>query len=1186
MDNALHDPLTGVKTRASLNGYLRVQLERASKIGSSFSVLFFDLDHFKSINDAFGHARGDQVLVQVTERVQKLIRNSDQFYRYGGDEFVLLLPDTTKTAACVTAERILEVICSQPFGDEAPLQLTISMGVATFPIDARDGQNLLAIADQRNYEAKRQGRARFIADEVSITPAILFQEHSRLIERDDALEVAHDFLSDVDKDTNSVLGIIGDKGTGRTRLIQEIEKRARLQGFTVFSICGSRRLKGKPYGALIKAFDEFSSETLLPIHAKNLSQVLYKRMSMSGDKYLLITVDDLPNLDWGSVELFRQLVATTALTLGLVYSTDPASARLAIPIVADVSKRIVIRPLSPNGTKIWLRMLLQWDPPEEFVTWLTRLSQGFPSSIEMILVHLISQNQLIRHNASWKLENSYTKFDVEGGINLLQREPPNNLPVALTSFIGREKEISEIKQLLTITRLLTLTGPGGIGKTRLSLEVAREIMSGFKDGVWLIELSQISDPNLFYYTIAKELGIQEEKTRPISTTISDWLRNKEILIILDNSEHLIELCAQFTHQILQIGQDVRVLASSRESLNIPGEIVYQVPVLESPNPHMQISADQLTKWAAVRLLIERAMFANVTFKLTNTNAPLVAEICYRLDGSPLAIELAAARLKELEIKEIAERLDDRFQLLTGGSRIAEPRQQTLLAMIDWSFDLLSLPEQVLLRQLSVFVGSWTIEAVEQVCAGAGVEIRQTAPLLSALVSKSLIQVGEVSHTTRYYMLETIRAYALEKLEDTDERERVSAKHLEYCTALADKWDRLSFVEKIEQLPYFEIEHGNFRAALEWASRQQLESASWLAGQLRWFWSLGDHLSEARTWYLRILRFPNQEESAKDWANASLGASITFALLTIFDKAIHHAEPASNLLGDLGDKRRLCESLFITAYAMMQQGKSKSACQIFSDNEYVFRDFADPEILTLALSYWGRAIAIEKRDYLTAEALQNEGIKLGQDSQDPYSHSVALMNKGFVMTHQGDYTAANNYHNQALALRRELGTRRLIAISLINIADVMCLQGKYQQARPYYDETLAMQKSLGNQIEEARATRRLGLLAAHLGDLHLAQMLLSASLDIYYRRSYQSGIVECLSEFAQMMQIQSHLKQAVQLLAFVESSEQSLRPVECIEHSQRIKALQEQLPASLFESAWVTGKKLSQEQAIALVQVSA
>ncbi len=314
---------------------------------------------------------------------------------------------------------------------------------------------------------------------------------------------------------------------------------------------------------------------------------------------------------------------------------------------------------------------------------------------------------------------------------------PHNLPIQLTSFIGREQEMARVKELLEGARLLSLTGSGGAGKTRLALQVAADLIDEFPDGVWFVELAPLTDAGLIPQTVASLLGLREEAGRPVMTMLSDYLRAKTTLLLLDNCEHLIDACAKFADTILHVAPKIKILATSREALGIAGETAYRVPSLSLPPPQLPISNYQsLNQYESVRLFIDRALAVQPDFSVTNANAPALAQICHRLDGIPLALELAAARVKSLSVEQIAVRLDDRFRLLTGGSRTALPRQQTLRAAIDWSHSLLTEEERVLLRRLSVFAGGWTLDAAQAVCGCDPVRADDVLDLLARLVDKS------------------------------------------------------------------------------------------------------------------------------------------------------------------------------------------------------------------------------------------------------------------------------------------------------------------------------------------------------------------------------------------------------------------------------------------------------------------
>ncbi|HZT40750.1 MAG TPA: adenylate/guanylate cyclase domain-containing protein, partial [Chthonomonadaceae bacterium] len=389
---------------------------------------------------------------------------------------------------------------------------------------------------------------------------------------------------------------------------------------------------------------------------------------------------------------------------------------------------------------------------------------------------------------------------------------PNNLPLHITSFIGREQEMAEVKNLLAGTRLLTLVGLGGAGKTRLALAIGAEVLEEYPDGVWLVELAPLSEPGLVPPAVASTLNLQEEPGRALLQTLTTALKCRRMLLVLDNCEHLLSACATFADTLLRACPQVKILATSREVLGIAGETVYRVPPLALPDPDRLPSIELLMQFEAVRLFLDRATAVSTAFSITSENASAVARLCCQLDGLPLAIELAAARVRAMPVEQVASRLDDRFRLLTGGSRTALPRQQTLRALIDWSYDLLDESEKCLLRRLSVFTGGWTLEAAEAVCGADGEDVLD---LLTSLVDKSLVVYEEQGDQGRYRMLETVRQYGRERLADTDpEAASVGQLHAEYYLSLAEQAAaQLLGPEQQRWLARLEREQDNLRAVL-------------------------------------------------------------------------------------------------------------------------------------------------------------------------------------------------------------------------------------------------------------------------------------------------------------------------------------------------------------------------------------
>ncbi|HKY48432.1 MAG TPA: adenylate/guanylate cyclase domain-containing protein, partial [Acidimicrobiia bacterium] len=439
---------------------------------------------------------------------------------------------------------------------------------------------------------------------------------------------------------------------------------------------------------------------------------------------------------------------------------------------------------------------------------------------------------------------------------------PTNLPAQLTSFVGRDQELEEATKLLGGTRLLTIAGVGGSGKTRLSLQIAVDALDHYRDGVWLVELAPVAEPEGVLRAVATTLGLREMPGQALEETLIDHLRHRRLLLILDNCEHLIDPAARLTQKMLAAAPELSVLATSREMLGVPGEVPYQLRSMSLPDHDAPLTT--VGHFDSVRLFAARAESARAGFRVNESNAASVAQLCRRLDGIPLAIELAAARLRVLAPEQIAARLDDRFRLLTGGSRTVLPRQQTLQATIDWSYDLLDEPEKLLFERLSAFQGGFTLEAAEAVCAGGRIDPGDILDLVSHLVDKSLVGPFESSEGVRYRLLETLRQYGRDRLAMRGETEAVRKSHALYFRGLVeDALPQLRGPEEKVWLDRLETEHDNLRQALRWTiDAREIDLAQGLAGTLYRFWMIRSHVDEGRTWLGQVLALGDQRSNSR------------------------------------------------------------------------------------------------------------------------------------------------------------------------------------------------------------------------------------------------------------------------------------------------------------------------------------
>lgn len=694
---------------------------------------------------------------------------------------------------------------------------------------------------------------------------------------------------------------------------------------------------------------------------------------------------------------------------------------------------------------------------------------------------------------------------------------PNNLPVQLTSFVGRERERAEIRPLLEKTHLLTLTGAGGTGKTRLSLQLAADVLETFADGVWFVELAPLSEPALVPQTVAMALNVSEPPGRPILDALIDYLKNRNLLLILDNCEHLIAWCAGLADTLLRACPNLKIVASSREALGISGEATYQVPSLSIADLHEVTTFEAIRQNDCVRLFTERATAAQSSFRLTSENALPVAQVCLRLDGIPLAVELAAARVKLFTPAQIAARLDDRFRLLTDGSRTALPHQRTLRAMIDWSYDLLSDPEQVLLKRLSVFVDGWTFEAAEAVCTdGNDAETRRRgdteravvpvsptlrAPasnllpsdvldLLGLLVNKSLVTTDEHSGAMRYRMLETIRQYAQEKLGESGEAERTRDRHLHYFAEFTESvGSELRGTEQETRLLQLDNDYDNIRAALEWASRRP-EVELRLADALWRYWRVRSHFSEGRR-----------------WLKGALGRGIDVAPL-LRAKALIDAGSLANYQGDYlqgkvfliealplarqaQDKSSIAIALNLLAHAQMMTGDFENARRALDESLAIFTDLNDQRGMGYVYFFMGSMLLMLDESKQGLNALE-QSLALLREVGDKWWIGNIQLQLAWGINQQGDHEEALNLFDQVLAVARSFEDKRGIARTLMYIAEAKFGQGDYAAAHEKYLEALTLLQEIGDKWGGMMCLEGLGAVLAMEGEPERVTRLLGAA----------------------------------------------------------------------------------------------
>lgn len=708
------------------------------------------------------------------------------------------------------------------------------------------------------------------------------------------------------------------------------------------------------------------------------------------------------------------------------------------------------------------------------------------------------------------------------------------LPHPLTDLVGREDERLEVADRLRKFRLVTLTGLGGIGKTRLAIEVASEVVSEYADGVWLVALESLADGNLVVPQIALVLGVKETSGQTLHQSVEQHLQEKRLLLVLDNCEHLLEATAQIADHLLRECGGIRILATSREALGVTGEVVWTVPALAVPSPE-HLPSGQATRlrvlmgFESVQLFVERAQGAQKSFVLTGANALAVAQICSRLEGIPLAIELAAARVKAITAEQIAQRLDDHLSLLTSGSRTAMSRQQTLRATLDWSYALLREPERRLLNRLSVFVGGWRLEAAEAVGTGETIPPAQILDLLMSLIDKSLVVAGvqQPEGDERYHLLEMVRQYAQENLQASGETEQVKRRHQKWFLTFAEHAEAALKTEEHDVwLARLEREHGNLRAALAWsletrdAEGEAAEIQPSLPVPMRFcralqqFWAIHMHVAEGRAWCERALQAAGAQERTLARARMLHGTGVLILLQSDCAASRTYFEESLAILREVGYAQGIVASLSTLGYVARFQGDHIAARNYYEQSLAISQEIGDSEGSLAAFSNLGD-VAYEQGQFATAQVYYEKSQTLQRGVDD--SHGIAgwQMGLGLVAYTRGDYPSARTYLEANLAINRQAGNPRGLADSLLNLGLVASAQGDYTWAKIYQEESLAIYRQIGDRSGIAFSFNTMGSVAYVNGDYTLAQEYHEKSLALCRKIGDRRGISSTLNHLGRI-----------------------------------------------------------------------
>lgn len=1029
------DPLTGALTRADFNHRLRDALETATANNEELSVLMLDLDHFKSINDAFGHVRGDQVLTEFAQRVADVSRGTDLLFRFGGDEFVLLLPGTGSEQAVLLAERLIVAVRSVPFAGEPPLTVSVSVGLATALGTDDNADELFARADRHLYAAKRAGRGRLAGrDETDADGG------GRLLEREDASQGLRQFLKLLPQYRRGALLVSGSDGAGHSSFLREAERAARLLGYRTVGLTGRRAYATHPFGALL---DGLGLELGLLAIATDMDALSKALDGSHGGVVWLI--DRMELIDPASLNALRRLLESgDGPAFGVVVAgteTHRAEAWLG-GLLRD---RVELVPLSLAASQVLVRSHLRWEPPQAFVAWLWQHTDGLPGRIVDVLDGLQREGALIRGAEGYAL---MPDFASRAGVLTESPDAERALPRPGKSLVGRDRELVALKTLLLERRLVSLVGQGGLGKTHLAMQLALEISHQFRDGAVFVSLASLTDASELGPRLAQEFGLKP--SGDALEALEPFLARREMLLVLDNFEHLLE-AAPAVGRLLAAAPGLRVLTTSRERLRLPEEWVLELEGLELP-------VDASDQSGALRLLLQAARRVDAGVGFGREDALAAARICRLVGGMPLGLELAASWVKVLSFPEIADEIEGNlgFLRLPDEADDQPERHRSLQAAFESSWHFLDVHQQRVLGRLSLFRGGFTREAALSI-AGASVSG------LLALINLSLLQ-RDPQRQGRYVMHELLRQFALHKLQQSDADQLEARRaHAAYFLSFAETADpELRGPDQEVWLERVALELDNLRTALRtYQDLDAPEDGLRLAIALKWFfYTRGLFFEGISKLEIFLARSAGAPEALRARALAELGG---------LEKEVGHAvrsreriEESLRIYAGLNDARGMGNALRVLGILECEAGEFHESLAHLEESLALHRQVGELWGVGANLNDIG-IVSYYLDDLTRSEASFRESLDIKRQIGDAQGVAYAIGNlAGFSQTLEQELAA----EEESLTIKRRLNDRQGIANSLANLGKRYSREGNEALARARLAESLAVLLEIGRDYKMA------------------------------------------------------------------------------------------------------------------------
>lgn len=999
------DALTKAETRAALFVALDEALGRMP-----LSLLILDLDHFKSVNDSFGHARGDAVLVEFAKRIREAVREGDRLFRYGGDEFVLIIPGVSQAQAHLTAERLLQTVQAHPFGQDPPLSLSMSVGLAeALPTDTP--QTLFERADQHLYAAKRQGRSR-VAQALSEADTL----EGRWLEREAAKLSLHHFLQSLPQFGRGLLLSRGPKGAGHSRFLEEAAKMGHLLGYRLVRVTGQMAYATHAYGALLDGIGLEETQ----------SAMVNGAAALAFQEPTLWLIDQPQWLDPASRSLLRDLLEHPNGVYGVI-ATNPDDSGVTWPNVA-FTEEVRLGPLSLEGTRALLRARLLWEAPADFVQWLWEHTGGLPSPMAQTLQALLSHGGLLPAASGYLLASDYSE-------RLPIASVATALPKPASSLIGRDRELLQLKGLLHERPLVTLVGQGGMGKTHLAMQAALEMESHYPDGVQFVALAGLDEATKLAPRLVQALGLKAID-QPEEVLLRH-LQRKRMLLVLDNFEQLLE-GVELVQLLLRHCQALTVLVTSRERLGLPEEWILPLEGLD------QKATGALS--AAERMLVHAAKRISPDLALGLAEQDAIKRICQMVGGMPLGLELAAAWVKVLSLPEIASEIESNMAFLRRPEG-QDDRHSSLEGVFESSWKLLHPEEQRTLARLAVFRGGFERDGAHKV-AGASVSV------LLGLVHLSLLQRDSVV-AGRYVMHELLRQFAVAKLNPQELRAAQQA-HAEYFVQYATLAEpELRGPQQQRWIDRTALELDNVRLAFTTLQRSRLsEQGLQLACGLHWFYYIrGLYRESVDSLQLFLQMDPNPNPLLKAHALQIIASRLRD--LGELSQSYDCLQQSQALFLELGDRQGLSSTLHLQGVLHRDKGDLQAAQQFLEQALELRQETGDRWGQATSLNDIGIVMAMQNQDDAAA-AYFYQSLELKQEIGDEQGVAYALGNLAIVTN---DAQEKQRWLYQSLTIKRRLNDRLGIANSTAHIADTFKYQNQDDQALREYATCLAIYHDL-------------------------------------------------------------------------------------------------------------------------------